>query len=475
MKKILKSFLALILCLIIPTLTFADGGVAPRPDYYVWETYQKAVIIEEGQVETLILSTTFEGDPKDFGWVIPVPGKPEVDKSSNLLFASLANYTKEKEKRGIQPILEMAPSQKALQGISIIETKQVDIYDISVLSSDDPDSLAKWLREAGYQFPENSFYLLDEYIKNAWYFVVAKINPEGMTVDTETRLAKGQATPLKIKFKTEKLVYPLKISSITKPPPKQNSNTSGENAPIRHKAFKPSTDKVGILIYIFADSKKQIPSFQNIWADWVTKENIENLATDTEGNPWFSPTSKKMFLTKTVRNMEPSEMTEDLYIHKAPDNSRVGATTQSVGTKILLGFLYFFLVLLLLIITPLGLVFIICTLIQFLAKAKIPHIICWVLQILIFLISLCFLVVYTLIEIENSLRHNLATFLPVFIAFLVFLGGQILVLIWQVRHRIKQAQKITKIGENIFRKGEPKEESKSSQPRRKRLDIDLRM
>ncbi|MBI4709254.1 MAG: hypothetical protein HY764_03570, partial [Candidatus Portnoybacteria bacterium] len=71
MRKIF-CFLA-ISVILAPICVLADGGLFMPPDVYMYETDQRAVIFYENNVETLILSTTFRGSAKDFGWVVPVP------------------------------------------------------------------------------------------------------------------------------------------------------------------------------------------------------------------------------------------------------------------------------------------------------------------------------------------------------------------------------------------------------------------
>lgn len=72
-----------------PDIIRADGVIFSSPDYLIQESGQRAVIFYENGKETLILSITFKRNAKDFGWVIPVPQKPEATKSSDEIFTSL--------------------------------------------------------------------------------------------------------------------------------------------------------------------------------------------------------------------------------------------------------------------------------------------------------------------------------------------------------------------------------------------------
>lgn len=201
---------------LIPSGTVnADGMVIPSEKYIIRESGQKAVIFYEEGTETLVLSITFRGDAKDFGWVIPVPQKPEVSKGSDEIFTSLEEITKKNDYYEIVPLMNAIESGRQQDSVTIIETKKIDYYDIAVLSATESQALAKWLSDNGYQYPKESAYILNDYINNNWYFVAVKISPEAAGATQVTSgLEEGHATPLKLVFKSDAIIYPLRISSI---------------------------------------------------------------------------------------------------------------------------------------------------------------------------------------------------------------------------------------------------------------------
>lgn len=231
-----------ILTLFLPTLALADGMVIAPPDRYVYETGQKAVIFYEKGVETLVLSTSFKGDAEDFAWVIPTPQKPEVNKSSDELFSSLEKLTAPQiDYNRPQPSFLGATGGLEEKSVQIIETKKIDYYDITVLTAGDKEALVKWLNEHEYQFPENSSYILDSYIKDKWYFTAVKIDASSISSGVEAQLREGHAIPLQLVFKTDKLVYPLKISSVMSDVSPKNVPTYSEGK--AGKAVKLSKDE----------------------------------------------------------------------------------------------------------------------------------------------------------------------------------------------------------------------------------------
>lgn len=335
----------------MPRASLADGMIVPPPYRKVSETAQKAVIWHDGITETLILSINFKGDAEDFGWIIPVPAKPEVSKASDELFTALEELTVPKVPRyktplGIGGYME-APQKSTVQ---IIETKRVDIYDITVLKSGTSADLATWFSENNYPYPRDAEYILDNYIDNGWYFVAAKISTKALGYKTSQQLREGHATPLKLVFRSEKIIYPLKISSVvldysnypifTPQPPIIPLETEGklptETSPSakvsipeteRPPSYYPKptpSENIKIVLYVFSSHKKTVPGYNTDYASVIKPKTIENLAFDESGEPWIR-TTKKMYLTKLVRTMSTSEMTTDLILRDAEDNKPINA------------------------------------------------------------------------------------------------------------------------------------------------------
>ena len=225
-KKLLYT-LTILSLILTPLAARADGMVfiRPEPNIYLQETRQEAAIYFENELETLILSTTFRGNATDFGWVIPTPTIPEVEKASAEVFTKLQEITGVSYSRDIEMPMMLGSSSDKIQSVTVLETKKIDYYNIDILEATDAQALAKWLKENNYNFPEKEAYILNDYIQNNWYFVAVKIDTtaqgsERVNLDLED----GSATPLKIVFRTKNLVFPLKISSIKPEAVAQSTN-----------------------------------------------------------------------------------------------------------------------------------------------------------------------------------------------------------------------------------------------------------
>lgn len=211
-------FLAFFVCsLVVVSSAKADGMLVSPPSVQMYETEQKAVIFYEDGIEDLFVSISFNGTAEDFGWILPTPTEPEVVKSTDMLFENLDKMTSpELPAQTIGRGWNNAAMEKAQDsGVQVLQTKKIEYYDISVLKADNDDALYNWLNDNGYRMPQAGKYIIDEYIENNWVFTAIKIDSKRVGNSRITNQFKsGHAVPLRLTFKTDQAVFPMKISSI---------------------------------------------------------------------------------------------------------------------------------------------------------------------------------------------------------------------------------------------------------------------
>lgn len=178
---------------------------------------QGGLIVYHQGVEDLILNNTFlvtgAARPESVAWVVPVPTKPMsysvVEDAS--LFKDLFDTWDEDESRVRDRtgtvLWEPPPSYSfgtlgGAKGIDLLEQHSVGPYEIAVIQASDADALNAWLAKKGFGTvpPQNMSF----YIDNGHTWVCVKTRPEGMD---------GEFKPLRMRFQTPKIVYPLKFSS----------------------------------------------------------------------------------------------------------------------------------------------------------------------------------------------------------------------------------------------------------------------
>jgi len=220
-KKLIAAPLVIILLLLATTATpvLADGGFFPDSMYRdLYESAQKAVILYSNCTgnctEHLILSVVFEGDAEDFAWVIPVPNMPEIAVSDPELFWELSDFTATEVHGGgggFTCFGGAAPGGQ--EGVDVIEETVVGPYAAAILSATNATALADWLNANEYIFPEDGEEIISEYIEREWYFVATRIN--AIEENTGYALAEGAIEPIILSFASDKIVYPLRITSLS--------------------------------------------------------------------------------------------------------------------------------------------------------------------------------------------------------------------------------------------------------------------
>lgn len=203
--------LALNASLITPASVRADGCFVWKwnKDADIREPAQKAIILYDGEREHLILQVKFEGSVTNFGWLIPVPGRPEVAEASMESFYELSRIVQQR----IRP--RDAGDNKEQPGVEVIEIKTVGVYQTAILAATDSKALKTWLKTNEFNPPERGDQILQEYIGRDWHIVAVRINaPRSAAADTVAKLHTGELHPLKISFDTKGCLYPLKISSL---------------------------------------------------------------------------------------------------------------------------------------------------------------------------------------------------------------------------------------------------------------------
>src|ERR1043165_9394589 len=195
------------------------------------------------KIETFTVQPKFEGNALDFGMVIPTPTQPKLSEMPRDFFKHLAYYTIMKRREfpvsKLLPLIEPqddtrllrefsrsgAPGkafmfmaeEKAEQGrkpaIKILEVGVVGSLDYKIIEAGRADDLFQWLKDNKYSYSGDEA-TLNFYIQKKWLFTVMKIDTMQMKRNKDGTFD-GEVTPTRFQFKSEKLVYPLKITQIS--------------------------------------------------------------------------------------------------------------------------------------------------------------------------------------------------------------------------------------------------------------------
>lgn len=88
-------FLVALLAPILIARLSADGFFVAPPFRYdkardISEPTQKAILFHDAGRETMVLQVRYSGPVTEFGWIVPVPSRPEVDRATMRPFYELS-------------------------------------------------------------------------------------------------------------------------------------------------------------------------------------------------------------------------------------------------------------------------------------------------------------------------------------------------------------------------------------------------
>ncbi len=189
---------------------------------------QRALIIHDGEKETLVLQVKYSGNVENFAWVVPIPVLPEensITTDSDSIFQKLHEVTQPRLYKikgrdgwgklggggdGPEDVAEIVPKM----GIQVWERLQVGPYAVAVLSGSSSQALIDWLTSNGYHFPKEASSTVDFYVRKNWYFLASRVTVQSALPKSNSMFQAGLPA-LKMTFKTEKPVFPLRISELS--------------------------------------------------------------------------------------------------------------------------------------------------------------------------------------------------------------------------------------------------------------------
>ena len=222
----------------------------PRSGETVRIANETAVILwdAEQQVEHFIRQGTFATSSRDFGFLVPTPTVPELSEVNGRLFDELGRITAprievitRKKPRagrsggcGCDPSHMFTSIDSNFDGTAATpDAKMVTVHsqqtiagqDVAVLSADDAETLATWLREHEYSVHDQLSAWLAPYIARGWKITAFKF---AQTEEGDTQV---QSQAVCLSFSTTKPFYPYREPAPL--PAAETDAASGTPAPGR--------------------------------------------------------------------------------------------------------------------------------------------------------------------------------------------------------------------------------------------------
>jgi hypothetical protein len=223
------AFTALIVAMAGPAAAFCGFYVA-KADSKLFNKSSKVVLSRDGQSTAITMASDYEGEPREFAVVIPVPTFIErkqigvvdmktVDHLDAFTAPRLVEYHDDDpcapKVLAAVPMARSAVTMASIadhvvyRGVTVEATYDVAEYDVSILSATESDGLVNWLTDNGYKIPAGAEAVLASYIKQKMRFFVAKVNLKRMAL-----LGNGYLRPLQVRYETAKFMLPLRLGTV---------------------------------------------------------------------------------------------------------------------------------------------------------------------------------------------------------------------------------------------------------------------
>jgi hypothetical protein len=288
---------------------------APPPGVTVQIAEESAIIAWDAEAhrEDFIRRASFRTTGKDFGFLVPTPGKPDLSEVPDEVFDRLESATgpavmHQVRMGGVEPTLFLASlflSRKAVPAsvtapVRVLEARRVAGYDAVVLEADSPGALAGWLKAHGYAERAELSAWLSPYVAAKWTITAFKIAPagEGAAVGTSA---------VRMSFSADRPFFPYRE------PSDQRETVQASHAERLLRVFFFGTERAeGTIGGAGTESAKWLG--RTVWSDRFDAVGTGPLPFAIPGGAW---------LTMFEDRASPRPGTDDLFFAPAADTSAV--------------------------------------------------------------------------------------------------------------------------------------------------------
>ncbi|MET9962875.1 DUF2330 domain-containing protein [Streptomyces sp. NPDC006326] len=231
-RRILALLLALLATqigsLVSPAYACGCGAMIPDGTSRIGVERETSVVRWDGHTEQIVMRFTVRGDAKRAAWIMPVPGRATVERSDAALFTELGELTGPEHRTrtyfwprnkdwpfsSTSGDTAAAPPPRAAEAqVGVVGREQLGDFDVARLTATDPAALRNWLEDNGFKLPDGLAAELKPYVDQKWEYVAVRLAPR-----EKGRSLLGSLDPLLIRFDSDRLVYPMRLSRLAKTP-----------------------------------------------------------------------------------------------------------------------------------------------------------------------------------------------------------------------------------------------------------------
>ncbi|MBV8200107.1 MAG: DUF2330 domain-containing protein [Acidobacteria bacterium] len=233
--------------LALPLLALTGAGTASgfcgfyvaKADTHLYNRASQVVLVRDGDRTVMTMANDFQGSPREFAMVIPVPvllERGQIHVADKALLDHLDAWSAPRlveyfdpdpcrlnfggnalgKSEGYAAPSPAAASRARSLGVKIEAAYTVGEYDILILSARESDGLETWLRGNGYQVPPGASRVLGSYIRQGLHFFVAKVN-----LEQRAKLGFSYLRPLQIAYESPRFMLPIRLGMVNAAGPQE--------------------------------------------------------------------------------------------------------------------------------------------------------------------------------------------------------------------------------------------------------------
>ncbi|WP_406458984.1 DUF2330 domain-containing protein [Streptomyces sp. NBC_00876] len=215
--------------LIAPAYACGCGAMVVNRNSQVRVEHETSAVSWNGSTEQIVMQLTVRGNAPEAAWIMPVPHRATVELGDASLFSDLETLT--------APVYETrhyfwpraddwpfggsgntvgdgAAAPSAAAPVEVVGRERLGPFDVARLAATDPAALEDWLGENGFELPDRLSTALRPYVEQKWEYVAVRLAPR----EKGTGRLSGTLDPLRLRFASDRLVYPMRLSRLAATP-----------------------------------------------------------------------------------------------------------------------------------------------------------------------------------------------------------------------------------------------------------------
>ncbi|MFD8413670.1 DUF2330 domain-containing protein [Streptomyces sp. NPDC059650] len=214
--------------LVSPAYACGCGAMVPDGSTRIGVSRETSAVHWDGRTEDIVMRFTVGGNARRAAWIMPVPTRATVELGDGDLFHELDRLTRPESRAryhflpdsgdwpfstGSRDGAAEAPAPGAGAPVGVVGREQLGDFDVARLTATDPDALRQWLESNGFTMPDALATEVRPYVDQKWEYVAVRLAPR-----KQGSVLYGVLDPLRIRFDSQRLVYPMRLSRMAKTP-----------------------------------------------------------------------------------------------------------------------------------------------------------------------------------------------------------------------------------------------------------------